>query len=344
MVDRFGEPPVLREVPDPVCPADGVVLAVEATGLCRSDWHAWRGHDDGVRLPHVPGHELAGVIVEVGSAVTRHAIGERVTVPFVCACGRCEACRSGDGQVCERQEQPGFTHWGSFAELTALHHADGNLVPVPASLPSEVAALLGCRFSTAYRAVVQQGGVTPGRWVAVHGCGGLGLSAVMIAAARGARVVAVDVDPAALDLATEVGAEAAIVARDEAQVVAAIRDLTDGGAHVSLETVGAPAAYRISLASLRRRGRHVQVGLLAPGASAPSLPLAAVVAGELELVGSHGMAARHFPAMLAEIEAGRLAPGVLIRRRISLADLPGAVQAMDGGSPLGVTVCLPATG
>ncbi len=109
----FGSPPVVAQVSDPACPRGGALIEVRSTGLCRSDWHGWMGHDDTIELPHVPGHELAGVISEVGASVTSWRVGDRVTVPFVCACGECETCLRGDGQVCERQSQPGFTHWGS---------------------------------------------------------------------------------------------------------------------------------------------------------------------------------------------------------------------------------------
>nr|BFE83119.1 hypothetical protein GCM10020093_057200 [Planobispora longispora] len=180
---------------------------MEATGLCRSDWHGWQGHDaDITRLPHVPGHELAGVLEAVGPEVRGWRPGDRVTIPFVAACGSCTACAAGDQQVCERQTQPGFTHWGSFAEYVAVENADVNLVALPPGMSFTTAASLGCRFATAFRAVVQVGGARPGEWVAVHGCGGVGLSAVMIAAAAGARVVAVDVSAEALRLAGEAGA------------------------------------------------------------------------------------------------------------------------------------------
>ena len=195
MLDEFGGPVAVREVPDPVPAAHGVVVRVEATGLCRSDWHGWAGHDRTIALPHVPGHELAGTVAEAGPQVRGWQVGDRVTVPFVCACGTCRSCLAGDHQVCDRQTQPGFTGWGSFAELVALDHADVNLVALPDELDAVTAAALGCRFATAYRAVVQQGRVRPGDWVAVHGCGGVGLSAVMVAVAAGARVVAVDVTP-----------------------------------------------------------------------------------------------------------------------------------------------------
>ena len=112
--DAYGAAPALVDVPPPRCPDDGVVVEVRATGVCRSDWHAWQGHDP-VALPHVPGHELAGVVVEVGRRVRTRRVGDRVTVPFVCGCGRCEHCLSGDAQVCPDQSQPGFTMPGSFA-------------------------------------------------------------------------------------------------------------------------------------------------------------------------------------------------------------------------------------
>src|SRR3954452_2137446 len=183
--EQYGEPARVREVPDPEPVEHGVVVRVEATGLCRSDWHGWQGHDPDITLPHVPGHELAGVVEAVGARVTGARPGDRVTVPFVCACGTCPACAVGYQQVCERQTQPGFTHWGSFAQYVALDHADVNLVAVPQELSFATAASLGCRFATAFRAVVRQGRAAAGEWVAVHGCGGVGLSAVMIAAASG---------------------------------------------------------------------------------------------------------------------------------------------------------------
>ncbi len=203
--DAYGAAPALVEIPEPDCPPDGVLIEVRATGVCRSDWHAWQGHDP-VTLPHVPGHEYAGVIHAVGPQVTTRRVGERVTVPFVCGCGRCAYCAAGDAQVCPDQSQPGFTRPGSFADLVAVPAADLNVVPLPDDLDFVTAASLGCRFATSYRALTAHGQVRRGDWVAVHGCGGVGLSAVMIASALGARVVAVDVSEPALRLAAELGA------------------------------------------------------------------------------------------------------------------------------------------
>ena len=186
--DSFQSPPVVTTLPDPTPSPTGVVIQVAATGLCRSDWHGWMGHDPDIQLPHVPGHELAGTVVAVGTEVRRWRGGERVTLPFVCGCGSCEECASGNQQVCINQFQPGFTAWGSFAEYVAVEYADVNLVALPEAITFETAAALGCRFVTAFRAVVDQGRVQSGQWVAVHGCGGVGLSAVMIAlTSRAAR-------------------------------------------------------------------------------------------------------------------------------------------------------------
>jgi alcohol dehydrogenase len=339
--ERYGEPAQVRDVPDPVPAEHGVVVRVEASGLCRSDWHGWQGHDADITLPHVPGHELAGVVEATGAGVTRWRPGDRVTVPFVCACGSCAACAAGDQQVCERQTQPGFTHWGSFAQYVALDHADINLVAVPEQLSFATAAALGCRFATAYRAVVQQGRVAAGQWVAVHGCGGVGLSAVMIAAASGARVVAVDVSPRALELARDVGAAACVDASGVPDAAEAVREITGGGAHVSLDALGSPVTCAASVNGLRRRGRHVQVGLLPSADGTTPVPMARAIALELEILGSHGMAAHAYPEMLRLVAEGVLRPDLLVTSVIGLDAAPEALAAMGSAAGAGVTVVEP---
>jgi D-arabinose 1-dehydrogenase-like Zn-dependent alcohol dehydrogenase len=335
--EEFGQAPVVRRVPDPAPPPGGVVIRVAATGLCRSDWHGWMGHDPGITLPHVPGHELAGVVEAAGPRVTGYRPGERVTVPFVCACGRCAACAAGDQQVCERQTQPGFTHWGSFAEYVAIDDADVNLVPLPEEMTFPVAAALGCRFATAFRAVTVHGRVAPGEWVAVHGCGGVGLSAVMVAVASGARVVAVDVSEAALDLARDLGARACVRGPDG--VTEAIEQITGGGAHVSIDALGDPRTCAASIGCLRRRGRHVQVGLLPGGPAA--VPMDRVIAYELGVFGSHGMAAHAYGPMMDLVTAGALRPDRLVTATIGLEEAAAALAAMDAASPAGVTMIEP---
>ncbi|MCU1600032.1 MAG: Alcohol dehydrogenase GroES domain protein [Frankiales bacterium] len=316
--DSFGGPLSVREVADPVAPCGGVVVRVEATGVCRSDWHGWQGHDADIQvLPHVPGHELAGTVAEVGPDVQGWSVGDRVTVPFVNACGACNTCAEGNGQVCPHQRQPGFTHWGSFAELVALDAADTNLVALPPSLSSVTAASLGCRFATAYRAVATVAAVQPRERVLVHGAGGVGLSAVQVAVALGATVAVVDPSPAAVALAQSFGA------------VASIED-----PHVTVDAIGDPAAVEASLSLLRPRGRHVQIGLL--HGPQPAIPMGRILSKELQLLGSHGMAAHEYPAMLDLVAAGALRPDLLIGRTVGLEDAGQAL--VDVGKSPGITV------
>jgi alcohol dehydrogenase len=335
---EFRGPLALESVPDPVPPTHGVVIAVEASGLCRSDWHGWQGHDaDITALPHVPGHELAGTVVAVGADVRRWRGGERVTTPFVCGCGDCAPCRRGDQQVCDHQTQPGFTHWGSFADLVAIHHADVNLVALPDRIDSVTAASLGCRFATAFRAVIDRGRVREGDWVAIHGMGGVGLSALMVAHALGARVIAVDIDDATLRRAGELGAEVTIDG-SATNVIEAIRECTGGGADLSLDALGATVTATNSIGCLRKNARHVQVGLLAGADHRPPLPMELVIARELELHGSHGMAAHAYPRMLEMIASGRLAPEKLIARTVSLIDVAVELPLLAGRSAAGMVV------
>jgi alcohol dehydrogenase len=342
VVDAFGVPATVREVQEPRPAPDGVVVRVDATGLCRSDWHGWIGHDPDIVLPHVPGHELAGTIEAVGGDVTRWRAGQRVTVPFVSACGRCAVCAAGDGQVCPNQTQPGFSNWGSFAERVALDRADVNLVALPDALDATTAAALGCRVATAYRAVVARGRVQPGEWLSVHGCGGLGLAAVMVGTGIGARVVAIDVAPGALHLASAAGAEVVIDARTTLDVPGAVAAATGGGAHVSIDAFGSEATCADSILSLRRRGRQVQVGLLPAVAGHPALPMERVIAYELDVLGSHGLAAADYAGLIAMVVAGALPIAGLVQRTIALDAVPAALAAMgDGSLGPGITVALP---
>ncbi|MCP4570856.1 MAG: zinc-dependent alcohol dehydrogenase family protein [bacterium] len=334
----FAETPTIESLPDPE-PADGgVVVRVQATGLCLSDWHGWMGHDPDIRLPHVPGHELAGTVEALGKDITRWRIGDRVTVPFVGGCGACPQCAAGQHQICDHQFQPGFTHWGSFAEFVAIDHADINLVRLPEELDFITAASLGCRFGTAFRGVVDQGRVSAGQWVAVHGCGGVGLSAIMIAGALGARVVAVDIDVGKLEFAQSLGAEAVINGHRNGHVADEVREITGGGAHVSIDALGHPETCFNSVANLRKRGRHLQIGLLIGEHKHPRVPMDQVVAKELEIAGSHGIQAHRYPEMLAMIQSGRLRPERLIGRTVGLEDAVGRLVAMDRCTDTGVSV------
>lgn len=334
---EFGRPLSIEQVRDPDPYKTGVVLRVEACGICRSDWHGWMGNDPDIKLPHVPGHELSGVVVEAGREVREWRGGERVTLPFVCGCGICEQCVSGNQQVCDHQFQPGFTAWGGFAEYVAIEYAEANLVRLPDELDFVTASSLGCRFATSYRAVVDQGKVAEGQWVAVYGCGGVGLSAIMIAAAFGARVIAVDIDDEKLEFARSVGAEFTINA-NSTDPAAAILDISGGGAHTSLDAFGSPESCFNSISSLRKRGKHIQVGIMEAGQHKTAIPMDKVIARELEIIGSHGMQAHRYPEMIEMIRQGKLAPRKLIRKTVSLEDSIHTLVELNSFTGTGVTV------
>jgi alcohol dehydrogenase len=244
---------------------------------------------------------------------------------------------AGETQICDFDYQPGFTGPGSFAQYLPLPHADLNLVRLPPELGFVEAAALGCRFMTAYAAVTVHGRPAEGDWVAVHGCGGVGLSAVMIAAAAGARVIAVDIDRAKLDLARELGAELSLDARD-GDPAAAVLDATAGGAHVSLDALGSAVTCAASVGSLRKRGRHVQIGLMLGAERSVPVPMSRVISHELELAGVHGMAVRHYAPLLDAVTAGRLEPARLIGATVALEDAGAELAAMGRFTRNGATV------
>ena len=336
--EKFGVAPTLQDLDDPAPEIHGVVIKVEASGVCRSDYSGWKGHDPVINLPHVPGHELAGVVEAVGRVVKNWKVGDRVTVPFVGGCGACPQCHTGNQQVCDNQFQPGFTHWGSFAQFVGVHNADLNLVGLPNDMDFATAASLGCRFVTSFRAVVDQGRVGPGQWIAVHGCGGVGLSAIMIARSMGARPIAIDVSAGSLDLAKSVGAEETINANDIEDVVDAIKQITNGGADVSVDALGIESTCVNSVRSLKKRGRHIQVGWMLGDASTPPIPMDLVMGNELEIIGSHGMQAHRYGIMLDMIKRGDLAPQKLIYEEINLEASIDTLANFDNINRTGISV------
>ncbi len=335
--ESFNGPLEVREIEVPYPAPKSVLIKVEATGLCRSDWHGYAGHDSDISLPHVPGHELAGTVAQIGNQVKGFKIGDRVTVPFVNGCGTCTWCLEGNAQVCPSQTQPGFTQFGSFAEFVEIRNADFNLIAIPDEISFEVAAALGCRFATSFRGLTARANVQAGEFVAIVGCGGIGLSAVMIAKALGAKVIAVDINVQALNNAKELGADYLFksdVAIEEIQKL--------GGAHVSIDALGSQKTAEISIKSLRRLGKHLQLGLLLTEDGLTPMAMARVIGWELEILGSHGMAAVDYPKMLQMIAEGKLNPERFIKRSITLEDAITALPEMATAIQDGITIIKPA--
>uniref|UniRef100_A0A7S2V035 Enoyl reductase (ER) domain-containing protein n=1 Tax=Fibrocapsa japonica TaxID=94617 RepID=A0A7S2V035_9STRA len=343
----FGGPIIIENVPKPVAPPGGVLLKVKATGVCRSDWHGWKGHDSDIvehGLPFVPGHEVSGVVVELGTGTRSVNIGDRVAVPFILSCGSCYACCDlNRPTVCNDQNQPGFTQWGSFAEYLAVPRADRNLRVIPPEVSFIEAAALGCRFTTAYRAVMQQGRLKSSDTLAVFGCGGLGLSCIMLAASNGnENIIAADVSEDALAKAKELGATHTIhiLPQDtNDQVQKQVLQLTahTDGADVTVDAAGFASSCENAIWCTRRAGRMVQVGLPIGGPS-PIVPMGLIAAKEIEIIGSHGFEADTLPELLKLVADQKLKPAELVERIVTLEEGARAIQTMDQGSPLGMTV------
>ena len=327
----------IADLAEPRCPEDGVVLEVLACGICRSDWHAWSGADPDVQLPHVPGHEFCGVIVQAGPGVARWRKGDRVIAPFILACGRCRDCQQGHQTICATQVVPGFTCDGAFAERIAVAHADANLVALPDGMDPALAAALGCRVTTAWHALTGRAALRPGEWLGIWGGGGVGMAALMLARAMGARVVVADVVAEKLDNARALGAEVTIDARS-ADPAEAMRMATGGGVHVAIEALGIAETAENALRSLRKMGRMVQVGMPAGDHTRFSLPWDRVYSGQLAIFGTRGMPAHRYPSLLAFLEATRLDLSPMIARRVALSDTSAELALFDGAAPPGVAV------
>ena len=339
VIEEFNAPLAITQMPEPTVPSDGAIIEVAACGVCRSDWHGWRGTNPLVKPPHIPGHELAGDVIEVGKDCKRIRVGDRVTAPVILGCGHCQACRIGESTICDDQYVIGFSGWGAFAERVAVPYADANLVAIPEGISNEVAAALGCRTTTAFRAIVDRAQLRPGEILAVHGCGGVGLSAVAIGAALGATVVAVDIKDQKLQLAKSIGASHVINAGEVDNVAEAIRDLTSGGAHVALEALGFTETFHNSLRCLRKMGRHVQIGQPLASHANPEIPLLETIYyRQLTMMGSRGLPSTRFPALFELINSGRLDIESIITDRIDLESASSVLYKMNDHEDVGISL------
>ena len=326
----------LCRVSDPACPEDGVVLKVLAAGVCRSDHHMWSGADPGP-LPIIPGHEFCGEVVAVGAQVSRWTVGHRVIAPFILACGQCPSCAAGHQTICPDQIIPGIKVDGAWAEYVSVPRPDQNLAKLPEDMDTALAAGLGCRVTTAWQALTERAGLRPGEWVAVFGTGGVGLAALLLARAIGARVVAVDVVAEKLDLARRLGADAVVDAGD-CDAADAVREITGGGANVTIEALGRTETVGAAMRSLAPLGRMVLVGKPTGDEKQMNVPIDKLYMGQLSVHGTRGMPAWRYPSLLSLIDGGQVDPAPLIGRRIALSHVTGELRAMDGPTSPGIAV------
>lgn len=334
VIRDFSEDLCIETVDDPSCPDNGVVLEVAACGVCRSDYHGWTGGHPKVKIGSILGHEYCGTVVEAG-AKAKHKIGDKLIAPFILGCGDCPACRTGHSNTCESAVVPGFGTPGAYAEYVAVPF-DHNLVHLPETLSEALAAGLGCRVTTAWHALTDRANVRAGEWVAVHGTGGIGLSALLLAKMLGARVIVVDVVQEKLDHALSLGADAAVNAAKE-DVPEAIREITRGGAQVSLEALGIARTTNASVECLAALGRHVHVGMPA-GNGMLELNMRAIYSKQLSFFGTRGMPAWKYPSLLDMIERGAVDLTPMLDREVTLSGASAELRAMNGPTRPGTAV------
>jgi len=340
----YRAPLELNRVPIPKPGRGEVLLRVLACGVCRSDWHLWSGDWNWrmqPHLPHTPGHELAGVVVECGPDVTSLVEGMQVTVPFHLSCGSCSWCTRGFSNRCLRYTSLGFQVPGGLAEYICIPNAAENVFPLPAGIDAESAAALGCRYSSAYHALTDQAALGAGETLAVFGAGGLGLASVQVGIALGARVLAVDPSSRARAMAESFGA-IAVWHEDADDRLAAIRALAPDGADVSMDALGSAATAVPALRSLRPGGRHVQAGLTGMQEKGMlPLPVDELVKREITLIGSVGCPRQRFREVLERTAKGDLNPAPLVTRRVPLAEASDVFHAMTDFRTTGVILVLP---
>jgi D-arabinose 1-dehydrogenase-like Zn-dependent alcohol dehydrogenase len=338
VLEAYSEPMVVKEFPNPQCPPHGAIVRVEGSGICRSDWHLWMGDWSWIGLalqpPAVLGHEYAGVVEEVSKEVKNFKRGDRVVMPPNHACGTCEDCRRGSSNLCFA----GGTFMGGYGRYAAVAHADFNMVPLNDQIDFIEAAAMGCRYITAYHGVLDQGQVKADESVVIYGCGGVGLSATQIAAAAGAQVIAVDLDDQKLALAKKAGAEHVINAKNT-DPVSAVVELTNGGAHVAIDALGIATTCRNAVLSLRKHGRHVQIGLTTGQEKGEvPLPIDRMVLMEIQFTGSASMQTGRYPAMLNMVARGKLSPKALVTETIPIEKAFSVIEQMSKFQNVGMSV------
>ena len=345
VLEEYGEPLVVQERENPQASTDEVVVELDAAGICRSDWHAWQGDwgwlDAKPPKGQILGHEPAGTVVEVGNDVEEFREGDEVAVPFNLADGACPRCHSDQSHMCENGVTPGFSPevQGAFAEEMRVPHADFNLTHLPENTSARGMAGLGCRFMTAYHALVHRADAQVGDSIAVHGCGGIGLSAIHIADAMGLDIIAVDIDDEPLERARSLGADATVNASDVEDVPGTVKDITDGGAEFAVDALGIAETCRNAVLSLDTFGTHIQIGLTTEEEKGiVGLPVDLITGQELEFIGSKGMQPSRYDELVRMVEKGRLDPTRVISQTVALDDAPDVLEAMTTYENDGISV------
>jgi 6-hydroxycyclohex-1-ene-1-carbonyl-CoA dehydrogenase len=302
--------------------------------VCHTDLHYIdHGTPTFKKPPMILGHEIAGVVAAVGERVTALAEHDRVLLPAVLSCGKCSWCRTGRENICENSIMIGNHINGGYAEYVAVPAKD--VFKLPADVPLVEGSVIADAITTPFHAVVRRGKVTAGDWVAVFGCGGVGLSLIQIAAAAGARVIAVDVRDTKLDLARKFGAVATLNATGNAKLDKDVRKISGGGVDVAFEAVGKSTAQETALNCLRAGGRLVLVGY---SPDTMSLNAGRVMFRELEVIGSLGCRPVDYPRAIELVRQGKIKLTEMVTHRFPLERIAEALDTLRGGEAIRIVV------
>lgn len=330
-----GKPLTVEEVETPRIGPGEALVKVAACGVCATDLHYLHGTPTFKKPPLILGHEVSGRIEAVAPDVASFTKGETVLVPAVLSCGECLNCRRGRDNLCDRMVMPGNHADGGFAEFIKVPAR--NLVRLPEGLPLEEGAVISDAVSTPFHAVRNRGHVQGGDWVAIFGCGGVGINAVQIAAALGATVIAVDVDAKKLALARELGASETLNPK-EGDVPKAIRKLTGGGVDVAFEIVGKPQVLDQAFGSVRAGGTLVAVGY---SEETWNFAVHRVMFREMSVIGSLGCRSADYPTILTMVQLGKIRLGPVVGDRLPLERINEALARLESGAVSGRQLVIP---
>jgi alcohol dehydrogenase len=347
VLKEYGEPLAIEERETPSVADDEVLIETEACGICRSDWHAWQGdyswlEGGAVTRGNILGHEPAGTILEAGPDVENFVEGDQVVVPFNIVCGKCENCRDGNSHMCENILHYGFDEGaqpGAFCTHLRIPNADFNLARIPDGISAHEMAGLGCRYVTAYHAIADRSGIEAGDWVAVHGCGGVGLSTVNVASALGGNVVAVDLADEKLDMAEDMGAVETINAESVDDVPGEVGAVTDGGAQISVDALGIRTTCLNSINSVEPTGTHVQIGITTSEEEGRiDVPIDYMLHSEIDCITAKGFQPHRYGELFGLMDAGKIHPERLVTKHVHLQDINDRLGAMTNFETRGVEV------
>lgn len=328
------EPMAIEEMPIPEPAQHEVLVKVAGCGVCHTDLHYLdHGTPTFKTPPIILGHEVSGTVAARGESVEHLKDGDRVLIPAVLSCGACVYCRTGRENICEKSLMLGNHIDGGYAEYIAVPAKD--VCRLPDDLPLIESAVIADAVTTPYHAVVRRGRVTAGDWVLVVGCGGVGLTLVQIAAAVGARVIAVDLKDAKLAAARRFGAVAAFNPLATPALGREVRKLTGGGVDVAFEAVGHAATQETAFDCLKTGARLVLVGY-----SPESLALNAgrVMFREMEVIGSLGCRPVDYPRAIEMVRQGHVRLTELVTHHFPLDRIHEALDTLRCGDAFRIVV------